>query len=160
MRFCACFDHSCIPSGLFSASILGLGVIWDRGGGGTDYETVMERHAEFAIVCIVDLKAEIFQQQNKNTVHDFSAYGKTLEKNHSLMSRFSLMEERQRLQNNFSRYRNNYFRRNDLSVEWWWDLITACVQYPEKWCINVLSLFLNHKWNYYVLPFWVSESAI
>lgn len=82
-----------------------------------------EGHSEFAVVCIVDLKAELFQQQNRNTLHDFSAYGKTLEKNHSLMSRFSQTEERPRLQNkitrrSFSGYRKSGFRRNYLSVEW------------------------------------------
>lgn len=37
------------------------------------------------MVHVADFKAELFQQQNRNTVHDFSAYGKTLEKNHSLI---------------------------------------------------------------------------
>lgn len=45
------------------------------------------------------LKAELFQQHNRNILHDLSAYGKTLKKNHSLISRFSQTENRQRSQN-------------------------------------------------------------
>lgn len=146
----------------------GQGWSGTEGGGWTGYRTEDVQRLWLSVLLI--LKAELFQQQTRNILHDLSACGKTLKKNQSLRSRFSQTEKRQRLQNKllliviFLDIEIVISGRNGLIVnsDGARHLITACVRYPEKWHINALSPFLSHKWNYDVLflRFWGLEGAI
>lgn len=99
LNFRVWFDHVCIPSVLLSASILAR-VIWDRRRWKNRLQSSHGKDMQILWLCVLlILKAELFQQRNRNIFHDLNAYGKMPKKNHSLTSRFSQTRKRQRLQN-------------------------------------------------------------